>query len=123
MDALYKGVMKSVSRIEWFVQTRLIEHKTDTWPLITEIFYDNFRKARPNKAHEISSSKNALCYAFPIRFIRSIPGRAIYRFSRNSSSATWASFRMLCSIPTATSLCSGTTQPMSPCAPFFLRTT
>jgi NAD-dependent deacetylase len=30
-----------------------LAHPEKAWPVIREIFYDNFAKARPNKAHEV----------------------------------------------------------------------
>jgi NAD-dependent deacetylase len=33
-----------------------LAHPEKAWPVIREIFYDHFGKARPNKAHEVLAS-------------------------------------------------------------------
>jgi NAD-dependent deacetylase len=40
--------------IEYFLR-----HPERAWPVIREIFYDNFGKARPNKAHEMLAAWEA----------------------------------------------------------------
>src|SRR5208282_6079987 len=37
--------------IEFFLR-----HPEQAWPVIREIFYDNFGRARPNRAHEVLSA-------------------------------------------------------------------
>jgi NAD-dependent deacetylase len=34
-------------------------HPEKSWPVIREIFYDNFGKEKPNKAHEVLAACNA----------------------------------------------------------------
>ena len=36
-----------------------LSHPDKAWPVIKEIFYDNFGKARPNKAHEVLAAWEA----------------------------------------------------------------
>ncbi len=36
-----------------------LSHPADAWPIIREIFYDNFGKAKPNKAHEVLAALEA----------------------------------------------------------------
>jgi len=30
-----------------------LAHPEESWPILREIFYDHFGKARPNRAHEV----------------------------------------------------------------------
>ncbi len=36
-----------------------VAHPEETWPLLTEIFYENFGRARPNRAHEVLAAWEA----------------------------------------------------------------